>query len=95
MYSLDFIAKASYFFLILSILPFFQIFIKKEDLNWDKSAFLVLLFTAIGFVTIKAHPIYDKYGFADPLTLFIFLLFPIASLVGIYLVKTSAFKKNK
>lgn len=92
---MDFISESACFFIVTSIIPFFEAFIKKEDLNWDKSAFLVLLFTAIGFVAVKAHPIYDKYGFADPLTLFMFLLFPIASLVGIYLVKTSAFKKNK
>lgn len=92
---MDFISEAACFIILTSIIPFFETFIKKEDLNWDKSSFLILLFTCIGFVAIKSHPIYDKYGFADPLTLFVFSLFPITSLLGVYFVKNPITKKGK
>lgn len=86
---MDLIAKASYIFIMISILSFFQAFIKKEDLNWDKSAFLVMFFTLISFSVTKAFPSVHGDIFTTWESWAMFFSIPITTLICIYLTKKS------
>lgn len=85
---MDFIAKA-YIFIRMSIFSFFKAFIKKEDLNWDKSAFLLMFFTFISFSVTKAYPSYTGKSFDTLESWLMFFSIPTFVLICIFITKLS------
>lgn len=86
---IDFMEKASHFFITLSMINFIKAFFRKEDFTLYKSVYLVLFFTFVGFSATKVFPNVHREIFSTWESWFMFLLFPAGALIGIYLVKTS------